>query len=153
MIEVRGHNGTIRFDGQTVTILRTGFLARATVGKGEKHIPLRHITSVQFKPAGAMVNGFIAFSLGGGNERRSRFGSQTTDAVGDENSVVFIRKQQPEFDKLRAAIEHALAAPAGPAPAAAGQDPVAQLQQLADLHRAGALSADEFAAAKRRILG
>ena len=52
----------------------------------------------------------------------------------------------------------AAAAPAAaPAPAAAapagGNDPVAQLQQLAQLHQSGALSDDEFAQAKARILG
>ena len=49
-LQVRGHNGTVTYDGQFVTIARTGFLARATVGKGEKRIPLRHITAVQLKP-------------------------------------------------------------------------------------------------------
>ena len=48
----------------------------------------------------------------------------------------------------------AAAAPA-PAPAApaGGNDPVAQLQQLAQLHQSGALSDEEFAQAKSRILG
>ena len=44
------------------------------------------------------------------------------------------------------------AAPA-PAAAAGGNDPVAQLQQLAQLHQSGALSDEEFAQAKSRILG
>lgn len=37
--------------------------------------------------------------------------------------------------------------------AAAGASEVAQLQQLADLHKSGALSSAEFAAAKKRLLG
>jgi putative oligomerization/nucleic acid binding protein len=44
-------------------------------------------------------------------------------------------------------------ASATPAPAAGANDPVAQLQQLAQLHQSGALSDDEFAQAKARILG
>ncbi len=49
----------------------------------------------------------------------------------------------------------AAAPPAAPAPpaAAGGNDPVAQLQQLAQLHQSGALSDEEFAQAKSRILG
>ena len=39
-----------------------------------------------------------------------------------------------------------------PAPAPA-PDPIAQLRELASLHDAGALSDDEFAAAKAKILG
>ena len=46
----------------------------------------------------------------------------------------------------------AAAAPAPAAPAG-GNDPVAQLQQLAQLHQSGALSDEEFAQAKSRILG
>jgi hypothetical protein len=45
-------------------------------------------------------------------------------------------------------------APAPPAPPAAGEsDTIAQLKQLADLHSAGALSDEEFAAAKAKVLG
>jgi predicted Zn-dependent peptidase len=44
-----------------------------------------------------------------------------------------------------------VAAPA-PAPEAAGADLTAQLQQLAQLHNAGVLSDEEFAAAKQKLL-
>ena len=71
----KGHNGTVTFDGDFVTIERTGFLARTSVGKGTKRIPVSSITAVQWKPAGGMVNGFISFTVGGGNEAHSRFGS------------------------------------------------------------------------------
>lgn len=44
--------------------------------------------------------------------------------------------------------------PAAPPPAAAaGDDTIAKLKELADLHSAGALSDEEFAAAKAKILG
>lgn len=46
---------------------------------------LASVTAVQWKPAGGMVNGFIQFTLAGGNEPRSRFGRPTTDAANDEN--------------------------------------------------------------------
>jgi hypothetical protein len=42
--------------------------------------------------------------------------------------------------------------PAPPPPAAAGDDTVAQLQQLADLKAQGVLSEEEFAAAKAKVL-
>ena len=42
--------------------------------------------------------------------------------------------------------------PPAPAPAAAGTDLTAQLQQLAQLHTAGVLSDEEFAAAKQKLL-
>jgi hypothetical protein len=75
-------------------------------------------------------------SIGGGTERRSRFGQQTNQAVTDENSVVFWTAQQQAFEWLRDAVEHAMrAVTIGPAPSAvAAPDPVAQIRQLADPH-------------------
>jgi hypothetical protein len=49
----------------------------------------------------------------------------------------------------------AAAQAAAPAPATGGMDDatIAQLKQLADLHTSGVLSDEEFAAAKKKILG
>jgi hypothetical protein len=46
----------------------------------------------------------------------------------------------------------AYAAPPAPAPAPAG-DTTAELERLAGLHQSGALTDDEFAAAKAKLLG
>jgi hypothetical protein len=156
MTEVKGHNGVINFDGHFVTINRKGFLARATIGKGEKRIPVASIVAVQFKPAGGIVNGFIQFTVPGGNERRSSFGSQSTDAAKDENSVMFTKKQMPEFLALREAIEQVIVARATPqAPVHA--PPSApnigdQIQQLALLRDQGILTQAEFDAKKADLL-
>ncbi len=151
-LQVKGVNGVVTFDGSFVTIERKG-LARATIGKGTKRIPVASITAVQWKQPGALVNGFIQFTLGGGVERRSSFGSQTFDAGKDENSVIMTKKQGPEFEALRAAVEAAIAAhhaPSAPAAPASGAEEVAR---LADLHERGILSDEEFTAAKARALG
>jgi hypothetical protein len=44
-------------------------------------------------------------------------------------------------------------APAPPPAPAAGGDTISQLTQLAELHGAGALTDEEFAAAKAQVLG
>ncbi|MFE5139264.1 DUF4429 domain-containing protein [Streptomyces fagopyri] len=153
MIEVSGQGGQIQFDGQYVTITRKGFLARATVGKGEKRLHISQIAGVQWKPAGAMVNGFIQFTVPGGSERRSAFGSQTTNAAKDENSVVFTKKQMPEFEKLRAALDAAIAAHhAPPAPPAAAGSVADELAKLGALREQGLLSPEEFEQQKARLL-
>lgn len=152
-IEAKGTGGQIHFDGQYVTITRKGFLARSMVGKGEKRLHVAQISAVQWKPAGAIVNGFIQFTLPGGNERRSQFGSQTQSAASDENSVVFDRKQQPAFEKMRAAIDAAIAAqhaPVTPQPAAASL--ADELAKLGALVQQGILSQEEFQQAKARLL-
>ena len=44
-------------------------------------------------------------------------------------------------------------APPPPAPTSAADDQAAEIQRLADLHASGALTDEEFAAAKAKILG
>jgi hypothetical protein len=153
-VEVKGHNGTIVFSTDFVTIKRTGFIARGTLGKGEKRIPVASINAIQWKPAGAMFNGYIQFTIGGGNEVRSQFGHQTKSAVKDENSVVFMKKQMPAFQALREQIEGVIAQRGRPASVAAAvaRDPLDQLKQLSELRDAGIVTEEEFAAKKVSIL-
>ena len=122
MISAKGQNGTVHFDGRFVTIERSGFFARAINGKGEKRIPVASITAVQWKPAGAMVNGFIEFTIEGSSETRSRAGSATFDAGKSENAVVVTKKQSPDFETLRKAVEDAIVG--GPVAAAPAAPPV-----------------------------
>lgn len=125
MISAKGQNGTVHFDGRFVTIERSGFFARTINGKGEKRIPVGSITAVQWKPAGAMVNGYIEFTIEGSSESRSRAGSSTFDAGKSENAVVVTKKQSPAFETLRKAVEAALAGgPVAAAPAVPASAPV-----------------------------
>ncbi len=152
MIEAKGHNGTVTFDGTFVTIQRSGGLARLTVGKGAKRIPVASITAVQWKEPGALVNGFIAFTLAGGIEGKSKFGRQTIDATQDENAVIVVRKQAPAFLELRAVVEDAIAAHHAPQTVAAASG-AAEVAHLAELHASGVLTDEEFTAAKAKALG
>ncbi|MFG2059662.1 DUF4429 domain-containing protein [Micromonospora sp. NPDC048930] len=156
VLEARGQNGTVTFDGTFVTITRTG-MARLTIGKGDKRIPVATITAVQWKPPGSLVNGFIQFTIPGGNEQRSRAGSQTFNAAQDENSVLFTGKQRPAFEQLRHAVEQAIAqryaAPQQYAPAPAQSSVADELTKLGQLVQQGLLSREEFEAQKARLLG
>jgi hypothetical protein len=62
------------------------------------------------------------------------------------------RNQQQKFAAQDAAAAQA-AAPAAAAPAAADEDPMAQVQKLAELHKQGILTDEEFSAAKAKALG
>jgi hypothetical protein len=153
-MEAKGKTGRITFEGQYVTIIRDTLLARSVVGKGEKRLHVGQISAVQWKPAGNLVNGFIQFTVPGGNERRSKFGSQTNDAARDENSVVFTRKQQPDFEALRGALEQAIEQQHQPVAAPASPSSMAdELAKLAALAQSGAITPDEFQRAKDRLLG
>ena len=155
MSEAKGINGTVTFDGAKVAITRTGMLARMTFGKGEKHIPLTSITAVQLKPAGALTNGFIQFTLPGGAEKNAMKGHRTSSAAEDENSVMFDKKQQPAFEALRDEVEDAIdrrTQPVQQAPVAAGPSAMEQMTQLTQMHDAGMITDDEFAAKRQDIL-
>jgi hypothetical protein len=66
------------------------------------------------------------------------------------------RRQMGKAQAQQAEAQQAAAPPPPPAaeaPASGGDDLTAQLLKLADLHTAGVLSDDEFAAAKAKLLG
>jgi len=154
-MKVKGRGGEIEFDGHFITIRHTGALGRMSVGKGDKRIPITSITAVQIKPAGAMVNGYIQFTLPGGNEKKAGFGKQTMDAAGDENSVIFTKNQEQDFLALRDAIEKAMISRSGPqviVAAAAGPSKLDQLKQIGELRDAGVLTPEEFEIEKTKIM-
>lgn len=149
----KGTQGRATFDGDLVIIERKGMGARLTVGKGTKRIPISSVSAVQVKPAGALVNGFIQFTIAGGAKRRSTFGHQTSSAVADENSVVFTKAQQPSFETLRRDVEQEIAdrsRPRPPQPAA--PDVLAQLKLLGELRDAGVVTPEEFESKKAELL-
>ncbi len=108
-VTAQGRNGQIAFDGKTVTIAREGFAARATHGRGEKMLSLRQIAAVQLKPVSLLTAGYIQFTVPGEVSNNKSKGGRTFDAPKDENSVVFLKKQEPEFIALRNAIQTAIA--------------------------------------------
>lgn len=147
-----GHVGYVSFDGNFITLQRTG-IGRGITGKGVKRIPLQSITAVQVKPGGAVMSGFIQFTIPGGNEVRSQFGSQTADAVNDENSMVFTRQDEAPFLVLRDKIEAAMVSRNAPAaPVVVAPDVMGQLAQLGQLRDAGIVTPEEFEAKKAELL-
>jgi hypothetical protein len=103
------------------------------------------------------MSGFIQFTVAGGIERRSKFGSQTRDARRDENSVFFVYQKRKDFEQLRDVIQEAPAAHhravAGIAPAATSQVTIPQqIEQLAALCDSGAITDAEYEAKKTELL-
>jgi hypothetical protein len=87
--ELEGKQGKkLTVEGNTVKIIKKGGLIAT---KREKVLPFRNITSVEVKKPGLAFAGFIQFSIAGGQAKDSSFkiSGGTTDAVKDENSVVF----------------------------------------------------------------
>lgn len=101
--------GQVTFDGQFVEISKRGAAAFISAS-GNKRVHVSRISGVQIKPATRWTNGFIQFTIPGGNEVRAQWGRQSIDASRDENSVIFDRKREPQFLELRDAIEKAIVA-------------------------------------------
>ena len=117
--------------------------------KGEKRIPYSSITSVQFKAAG-LTNGYIQFGVAGGLESRGGVFAATSD----ENTVMFRRKAGDQFLHLRDIVEQRAerARHGGQQNITPAISPIAELTQLAELHRQGILTDDEFSRQKARLL-
>ncbi len=101
-LTAKGINGSLIVNDKFIEIVRKGFMAFATQGlKGNKRIAIKQISAVQFKHCGIFTNGFIQFSFIGGQETKSAL----VGATHDENTIMFRKKQQPNFEKIRNFIE------------------------------------------------
>lgn len=109
VITAHGRNGQVEFDGKTVTIKRDGNLARMSHGRGDKMLAVRQIAAVQLKPVSMLTAGYIQFTVPGETSNHKQKGGRTFDAAKDENSVIFLKKQEPDFVRLRDAIVRAIA--------------------------------------------
>lgn len=142
-----GHGGSIELSDASITIKRKGLLSFMTQGlKGDKEIPISLLTAVQYKPAGAFTNGYIQFSFQGGSEAKGG----VFQAASDENTVLFTKAQQPEFDSLRAKLQARIGRPSSSSEKGTYLD---DLERLAALRASGVLTEDEFLAKKKQILG
>lgn len=107
MIEAQGYGVRVRFDGQFI-VIRRGAVSRAAGGSGQSVIPLAQVEAVDWKPAGWLWNGYIRFRVAGGAELRVVGGVPM--APSDEFSAVFTIMQRRRFERLRKAVDGALAA-------------------------------------------
>jgi hypothetical protein len=142
-------NGTVELTDTQIIIRRKGVLGFLTQGlKGEKRIPYSSVTSVQFKAAG-LTNGYIQFGVAGGKESTGGVFAATSD----ENTVMFRRKAGDQFLHLRDAVERrADQARHGGNAAVPKTSAISELAQLADLHKQGVLTDEEFSRQKARLL-
>jgi hypothetical protein len=102
----KGVNGQITISNNIVVISRKGALGFLTQGlKGDKRIPIKNITAVQYKDAGFLTNGYIQLSIHGSMENKSGLFAATHD----ENTVMFNKSQSKDFLELRDSIESVIA--------------------------------------------
>lgn len=147
--EVKGLNGTIEVYANYLIIKRKGAMAFLTQGvKGDKQIPFKNLTSIQFKEATSLVNGYIQFGVLGGMESRGGI----MDAGKDENTVMFMKKDLGGFVELRQMLEKVISE-SQTASAQPARSELDELEKLAGLKEKGIISAEEFESKKKQLLG
>lgn len=136
-----------KLDGSTKSVfvesdaLTISFKALYHGFKGDKRIPFKSITAVQYKEAGRWLAGHLQLSILGGQEW---YGAVHQD----ENAILFDRPENEAFAALRELISaYKDSSPSGDSASVADE-----LLKLASLKESGLLNDEEFAAAKARLL-
>ena len=107
IMEARGVNGQIELFKDRIRIKRKGIIGFLSQGlKGDKDILISSISSIQFKTANILTNGYIQFAFMGGKEAKGGL----FQASQDENSVMFRTTQQSAFENIKSAIETRMSA-------------------------------------------
>lgn len=150
-VSKHGGRTEIKIDDFGITIHRKGFMNAVNQGlKGDKTIPYSSISAVQLKKPG-LTNGYIQFSVMGGNESRGGVFAATQD----ENTVMFAgKKTTQEMEELKQIVEDKIRELHQPQQQSAAQ-PVSdldQLKKLKELLDAGIVTQEEFDAKKAQIL-
>ncbi len=146
--KVRGFGGELEVFEDKVTIAPKGMLGFLTKGlKGTKSIPFESITGIQHKKAGLGTNGYIQFSIPGGNENKGGVLSATSD----ENSFVYRRGDNATIEEIKEYIERRTKEMRGRSSSSSNM--AEELTKLADLRKQGILSEEEFSKAKQRLIG
>ena len=141
-----GVNSEVELLDGVVRIRRRGmFGVLSQRSRSEKDILISEISSIQFKKAGMLANGYIQFTFAHSG------GSGAADRR-DENTVMFHGGQQKAFEALREAVEDNIASRQRARGSRASND-LDELEKLASLRDKGILTEEEFDHKKRQILG
>jgi hypothetical protein len=136
-MEVIGDSVVISSSGANVALFR-GM-------QGQRSIQIRSITSVQVKLGTTFTPGYINLSYPGGKT----FQGGLAAAAADPDTLIFNRRSNAEVEKFAAEINRRRTSlQAGTTLSTADE-----VAKLVELHKSGSLSDEEFAAAKRKVLG
>lgn len=146
--EFKGYNGTLILTPTGVIIKRgvKGFLLGGGMLRGDKTIPYKSIVAVQLKKAG-MLAGYIQLTLTGGSEAKAGVFQSTKD----ENSINFHASggNNDKFEEAKRLIEERISADSN----TPQNNPLNDLEKLAELKDKGIITDEEFQQKKKQILG
>lgn len=145
---LKGIGGQLELFENKVVILRKGALATMGHGlTGNKEILLRNITGVQLKLGGALFNGYIQFTIPGGNESKRGIGAATQD----ENTVMFPKSENETAQAIKNKIEQ-LQMKADKVRVTPAISPADEIRKLKSLLDDGIITQEEFQTKKSKLL-
>ena len=145
---LNGVGGQLELYDNKVVIHRKGALATMGHGfTGDKEILIRNITGVQLKLGGAMLNGYIQFTIPGGNESGRGIGA----AAQDENTVMFKKSENKMAQAIKEKIEQIQMEMNKPQTATASS-PADEIRKLKGLLDDGIINQEEFDKKKSELL-
>ena len=149
LMYLAGVNGQIELYKNKIVITRQGLLAGVTQGffKGNKEIFIRQISGIQVKYA-EITNGYIQFTLSGGNENTQGIW-QATD---DENTVMFSAAENETVKLMKTKIEE-LVENSTSAPIISQSSAADEIKKFKELCDSGIITQDEFDIKKKQLLG
>ncbi|MCX6810074.1 MAG: SHOCT domain-containing protein [Candidatus Berkelbacteria bacterium] len=143
--EAKGVTGQLLLYKTKVVIKRRGVISFMNHGiKGDKEIPIRNITSIQFKRAG-MINGYIQFGITGSIESKKGI----LAAQSDENTVAFNTWQQGPFNEIKQILDERV----NREEAQGSFSEAEEIEKFHKLHKQGIITKEEFETQKKKILG
>jgi hypothetical protein len=143
-------DGTATFDGQTIRLDWNWMAEDVKTKAGPVQLALSDVTAVEWQPQSGFGHGFLRF--------RTK-DAAVLDPERDRNCLAWGLKREGGTTALLAAavvarLPHPSAPP--PEPSATPDDHdvmLRRLRELGELHKSGILTDEEFAAAKRKLLG
>lgn len=147
---MKGVQDVLQVFEDKVTITPKGVLGFLNKGiKGRKEIPFASIVAVQFREAGALLSGYLQFTIPGGNESRGGIFAATKD----ENTFMFAGRDNNALAiEIKEYIDRALQE----SRTSRATEPTSvadELRKLSMLKDDGLLSEEEFKAAKSKLIG
>lgn len=149
LIYMTGDNGEIELYEDRLIIKREGIFAKLSHGffKGDKTIYLNQISGIQIKKASTFLVGYIQFTLSGGIERTKGI----TDAVNDENTVTFTKKNNDVVYDIQRKIEE-LKSKNAMSNIINQLSPADEIKKYKTLLDENVISKEEFEAKKKQLL-
>ncbi|MGX7200033.1 DUF4429 domain-containing protein [Enterococcus nangangensis] len=160
-MELKGTNGTVIVDDETITISRKSLGGWAAQGfKGDKKIYFRDIVSIEFKKPTKWANGYIQFVTSpelATDQQTNFMGGTSLDALKDPNSVVLraMKKEKTEaaeafYDYVMDKFRQAKRQGGNVIPPISVTE---ELRSFKSLFDEGVITEKEFEAKKKELLG